>query len=110
MTMMSLTQTGQPVSNGFCVDVSRGERVGRVSSEWFSRPEDERYLNLTDLHDALRRRPDPYGGEPRGEGGGKPRQCRAASTIGAGTLRTDSADTLEFWAVLRACRRAIILS
>ena len=24
MTMMSLTQTGQPVSNGFRVDVSRG--------------------------------------------------------------------------------------
>jgi hypothetical protein len=48
MTMMSLTQTGQPVSNGFRVDVSRGERVGRVSSEWFSRPDDERYLSLTD--------------------------------------------------------------
>jgi hypothetical protein len=30
MTMMSLTPTGQPVSNGFRVDVSRGERVGRV--------------------------------------------------------------------------------
>jgi hypothetical protein len=55
MTMMTLTQTGQP-SNGFRVDVSRGERVGRVSSEWFSRPDDERYLNLTDLHDAVRRR------------------------------------------------------
>jgi hypothetical protein len=56
MTMMSLTQTGQPVSNGFRVDVSRGERVGRVSSEWFSRPDDERYLSLTELHDAVRRR------------------------------------------------------
>jgi len=54
--MMSMTQTGQPVSNGFRVDVSRGERVGRVSSEWFSRPDDERYLCLTDLHDAVRRR------------------------------------------------------
>jgi len=38
------------------VDVSRGERVGRVSSEWFSRPDDERYLSLTDLYDAVRRR------------------------------------------------------
>jgi hypothetical protein len=56
MTMMSLTQTGQPVSNGFRVDVSRGERVGRVSSEWFFRPDDERYLSLTELHDAVRRR------------------------------------------------------
>ena len=56
MTMMTLTQNEQPVSSGFRVDVSRGERVGRVSSEWFSRPDDERYLSLTDLHDAVRRR------------------------------------------------------
>lgn len=56
MTMMTLTQNEQPVSNGFRVDTSRGERVGRVSSEWFSRPDDERYLSLTDLHDAVRRR------------------------------------------------------
>ena len=56
MTMMTLTQNEQPVASGFRVDVSRGERVGRVSSEWFSRPDDERYLSLTDLHDAVRRR------------------------------------------------------
>jgi hypothetical protein len=58
MTMMTLTQNEQPVSSGFRVDVSRGERVGRVSSEWFSRPDDEHYLSLTDLHDAVRRRAD----------------------------------------------------
>jgi hypothetical protein len=56
MTMITLTQNEQPVSGGFRVDVSRGERVGRVSSEWFSRPDDERYLSLTDLHGAVRRR------------------------------------------------------
>src|ERR1700732_4123392 len=56
MTMISLNQHEQPVSGGFRVDVSRGERVGRVSSEWFSRPDDERYLSLTDLYDAVRRR------------------------------------------------------
>jgi hypothetical protein len=56
MTMMTQTQNEQPVSSGFRVDVSRGKRVGRVSSEWFSRPDDERYLSLTDLHDAVRRR------------------------------------------------------
>ena len=44
MTMMTLTQNEQPVSGGFRVDVSRGQRIGRVSSEWFSRPDDERYL------------------------------------------------------------------
>ena len=58
MTMMTLTQNEGPVSGGFRVDVSRGERVGRVSSEWFSRPDDERYLSLTDLFDAVRRRAD----------------------------------------------------
>jgi hypothetical protein len=56
MTLMTLTQNERPISSGFRVDVSRGERVGRVSSEWFSRPDDERYLSLTDLHDAVRRR------------------------------------------------------
>ncbi len=56
MTMISLTQNEQPVSSSFRVDVSRGGRIGRVSSEWFSRPDDERYLNLTDLYDAVRRR------------------------------------------------------
>ena len=68
MTMMTLTQNEQPVTNGFRVDVSRGERVGRVSSEWFSRPDDERYLSLTDLHDAAAvltvRRPAPWKAAP----------------------------------------------
>ncbi len=56
MTLMTLTQNEGPISSGFRVDLSRGERVGRASSEWFSRPDDERYLSLTDLHDAVRRR------------------------------------------------------
>ncbi len=34
---------------GYRVDVGRGERIGRVSSEWFSRPADERYLSLSEL-------------------------------------------------------------
>jgi hypothetical protein len=56
MTMISLTAKQPLVSKGFRVDVSRGERVGRVSTEWFSRPDDERCLSLTDLRDAVRRR------------------------------------------------------
>ena len=36
-------------AGGWKVDVSRGERNGRVSSEWFDRPDDERYLSLDDL-------------------------------------------------------------
>jgi hypothetical protein len=46
----------RPVSAGFKVDISRGERVGRVSSEWFSRPDDERYLSLSELYAAVRSR------------------------------------------------------
>jgi len=38
-----------PVTSGFKVDISRGERIGRVSAEWFSRPDDERYLSLSTL-------------------------------------------------------------
>ncbi|MGY4365454.1 hypothetical protein ACVW1A_001519 [Bradyrhizobium sp. LB1.3] len=56
MSMMTLSQSEQPVSGGFRVDVSRGQRIGRVSSEWFSRPDDERYLNLPDLYNAVRSR------------------------------------------------------
>lgn len=48
----------RPVSSGYRVDISRGQRIGRVSSEWFARPEDERYLSLTSLHDAVRSRAD----------------------------------------------------
>ena len=41
---------------GYKVDVGRGQRVGRVSSEWFARPDDERYLSLDDLCNTVRAR------------------------------------------------------
>ena len=41
MNMMTLSQGQQSASGGVRVDVSRGQRIGRVSSEWFSRPDDE---------------------------------------------------------------------
>ena len=56
MNLMTLSQSEQPASGGFRVDVSRGKRIGRVSSEWFARPDDERYLNLSDLYKAVRAR------------------------------------------------------
>ncbi|CAM5777380.1 hypothetical protein LMIY3S_06008 [Labrys miyagiensis] len=56
--MNTLTMNPQPVSSGFRVDVSRGERIGRVSSEWFSRPDDERFLSLPELYDAVKMRAD----------------------------------------------------
>ena len=45
-----------PAGGAYKVDISRGERIGRVSSEWFSRPDDERYLSLSALHEAVRAR------------------------------------------------------
>lgn len=41
---------------GYKVDISRGQRIGRVSSEWFSRPDDERFLSLGELAAAVRAR------------------------------------------------------
>ncbi|MCS3926277.1 hypothetical protein M2175_001308 [Bradyrhizobium elkanii] len=45
-------------SGGYRVDVSRRELVGRVSSEWFSCPADERYLSLDELARNVRDRTD----------------------------------------------------
>lgn len=56
--MNTLTPGARSVSSGFKVDISRGERIGRVSSEWFSRPDDERFLSLTELYDTVRSRAD----------------------------------------------------
>ena len=58
MTQIDVLDRTQGVTGGYKVDVTRGERIGRVSSEWFSRPDDERYLSLTALHDAVRARAD----------------------------------------------------
>jgi len=56
MTQMEIQAPTRNARNGYKVDVSRGQRIGRVSSEWFSRPDDERYLSLTDLHNSVKRR------------------------------------------------------
>ncbi|WP_225767669.1 DUF932 domain-containing protein [Inquilinus sp. Marseille-Q2685] len=52
----SVTPDDQEVSSGFHVNVGCGERIGRVSSEWYARPADERYLSLSDLHAAVQAR------------------------------------------------------
>lgn len=48
----------RPASGAYRVDISRGRNIGRVSSEWFSRPDDERFLSLNDLYDMVRARAD----------------------------------------------------
>lgn len=84
MNVMSLSQTEQAVPRGFRVDISRGERIDRVSSEWFSRPDDERYLNLTDLHEAVRCRAE----------------CAQARTVESRSIRVEaSRDNAERFAL-----------
>ena len=46
------------MSGAYKDDISRGERIGRVSSEWFNRSKDERYLSLGALYEAMRDRAD----------------------------------------------------
>lgn len=46
------------VTSSYRVDISRGQRIGRVSSEWFSRPDDERYLSLSELYSRVKSRGD----------------------------------------------------
>jgi len=53
---MQVLDARRDASGGYKVDVTRGERIGRVSSEWFSRPEDERYLSLSALYNDVHRR------------------------------------------------------
>ncbi len=53
MTHVEILDAARDRAGGYKADVSRGERIGRVSSEWFSRPADERYLSLSDLYAAV---------------------------------------------------------
>ena len=55
---MQILDARRDTTGGYKVDVSRGDRVGRVSSEWFSRPADERYLSLSELARSVRDRAD----------------------------------------------------
>jgi hypothetical protein len=51
-----IIDAGRDINGGYKVDVSRGTNVNRVSSEWFSRPDDERYLSLDDLFASVKGR------------------------------------------------------
>jgi len=56
MMQSDMLNNARGFTGAYKVDSSRGERIGRVSSEWFSRPSDERYLSLSDLFAAVRGR------------------------------------------------------
>ena len=51
-----IIDAGRDMNGGYKVDVLRGTNVDRVSSEWFSRPDDERYLSLDDLFSSVKGR------------------------------------------------------
>ena len=50
MTEINVLNRPSRAAGGYKVDVTRGDRDSRVSSEWFSRPADERFLSLSDLY------------------------------------------------------------
>ncbi len=56
MTQLQALAPAVNPRGGYKVDVNRGQRISRVSSEWFNRPADERYLSLTDLRNSVKRR------------------------------------------------------
>src|SRR5437899_7302354 len=56
MSQLDIQNAARDQHGAFKVDVYRGERIGRVSSEWFSRPADERYLSISELFAAVRGR------------------------------------------------------
>jgi hypothetical protein len=56
MTQVEILDAARNSGGGYKVDASRGQRIARVSSEWSSRPDDERYLSLSDLFAAVRGR------------------------------------------------------
>ena len=53
MSQLNVAHATSDQRGAYKVDVSQGERIGRVSSEWFSRPDDERYLSLSELFGAV---------------------------------------------------------
>lgn len=65
MTQVNVLHPARADAGGYKVDVSRGDRIGRVSSEWFSRPPDERYLSLSELFGAVRGRAERASSQQR---------------------------------------------
>ena len=101
MTQVEVLDARRDASGGYKVDVTRGQRIGRVSSEWFSRPADERYLSLSELARAVGGRAERsrsrVGRERADSGRSQPRQAGEAVAVVAGRDKAGRADALEFW-------------
>jgi hypothetical protein len=90
---IGVVETDRQVTGSYKVDVSRGQRIGRVSSEWFSRPDDERYLSLAD-DGPNSQQPNRYPDErPPLEGKAFP--CGRACSLGRPLLRGHPATPRE---------------
>ena len=48
MNQLNVLDAVRGERGGYKVDVNRGERIGRVSAEWFSRPADRRSGNVAE--------------------------------------------------------------
>ncbi len=58
MTNTEIPDGRRDSSSGYEVDVTRGGHNSRVFSEWCSRPDDEKFLSLSDLHESVKARAD----------------------------------------------------
>ncbi|AUN32755.1 DUF932 domain-containing protein [Niveispirillum cyanobacteriorum] len=58
MTQVEILDNPRDAARGYRVDANRGQRNSRVSSEWFSRPDDERFLSLSGLYTSVKTRTD----------------------------------------------------
>lgn len=56
MTTLAQYNDGAQILGDYKVDLSRGRNISRVSSEWYSRPDDEKFLSLNDLYASVRSR------------------------------------------------------
>jgi len=56
--MNRISPVAPSVAGAYKVDIRRGRNISRVSSEWFARPADERFLSLDDLYERVRARAD----------------------------------------------------
>jgi hypothetical protein len=83
---MGVLEGRRDAGGGYKVDTSRVDRVDRVSLEWFSRPDDERYLSLDDLFASVRpggAERDADRGERRDPGRGGARRSGAPGSDAA---------------------------
>lgn len=88
-----IIDAGRDMSGGYNVDVSRGTNADRVSSAWFSRPGDERYLSRPETRRPLEGR--GFGQPAFAEIVGCGRASRRSRHAGAPKAKTSAAEPAE---------------